>query len=68
MTKKTSSKQRAINVQNAKRKHLPRIPVIIMSPDECSMFDRLNKFFPSKKATVIAGLKLLDDSTDSDDL
>lgn len=61
--KELTPQQRANKRQNEARRNLPRIHSVIISESEKQLLDEMTAVYGSKKAAIIAGLKLLKESS-----
>jgi hypothetical protein len=66
--KELTPQQRANRRQNEQRRNLPKIPTLIISEDEAALLSELAAIHGSKKAAILAGLRLLKEKEKSTDL
>ncbi len=57
--KELTPQQRANRRQNEQRRHLPRIPTLVVTNEENELLNELAAIYGSKKAAILAGLRLL---------
>ena len=56
---RSAAQKRAESKYGEKRKSKPRLPGGYLSEEEAELLDSVAKDFPSKKAAIFAGLRLL---------
>lgn len=57
--KELTPQQRANRRQNEQRRHLPKIPTLVISEEEAALLNELAIVYGSKKAAIMAGLHAL---------